>query len=530
MLLAGITPTALAATLATVAVPLPLQSPQHLRGRVASETRPRVASIVRLAVHLPVAALIVAYAIRFSLLSISVYDGFGDPPYDMALFDQGIWLLSRFHAPFVTVMGRNLFGDHTCFILLLAVPIYWVYPHAQALLVLQSCLLAGAAVPIYLLGRRLLHSTVLATALAAAYLLNPALQNGNLEQFHPEAFLTLALSIAVYAAVTWRPRLLVGAVIAALLCKQDTALLIIPLGGWVLWRRNRRLGLLIMAGAAAWMAIAFEVIIKSLLGTASFNSTRIPFGGVTGLIKAIFTEPGQVWSYIKGNGRPWYLWQMASSVGWGFLFSPEIAAIVVLTFLENELADFVYMHQILYHYSMPLVPVLVAGTVFAISRLKTPNRRRAATTVVTSCALVACFLWGLAPFSRHTYAHMSPSNPEVGYVHQALKALPPNGIVSAFYPWVAHIDHRTRIYMWPTPFAAKYWDLYQEEGQRLSFAGQITYLVLPTDLTGSDATTFATISRQYRVIKRVGNVAVYKKIVAPVKTAAAETASATRGG
>ena len=50
--------------------------------------------------HLPVAILAVAYAIRFSLLSVQVHDGYGTPPYDMALFDQGIWLLSRFKAPF----------------------------------------------------------------------------------------------------------------------------------------------------------------------------------------------------------------------------------------------------------------------------------------------------------------------------------------------------------------------------------------------------------------------------------------------
>jgi uncharacterized membrane protein len=465
----------------------------------------------RVAPHLPLGALVVAYAVRFSLLSVSVYDGYASPPYDMALFDQGIWLLSRFHAPFVTVMGRNLFGDHTCFVLLLVVPLYWVYPHAQALLVLQSCLLAAAAVPIYLLARRLVDSTVLATALAAAYLLNPALQHGNLEQFHPEAFLTLALALAIYAAVAWHPRLLTGAVIAALLCKQDTALLIIPLGLWVAVRRHRAGGLLIAAAAAAWMAIAFEVIINALLGTTSFNATRIPFGGTGGFIRAIFEEPGQVWAYLRANGRPFYLWQMGTSVGWGFVFAPEVAAIAILTFLENELAAFVYMHQILYHYSMPLVPVLVAGTVFAVSRLATRRRRQAATVVVTACALFTCFLWGLAPFSEHTYPHWSPSSPEVADINAALKALPPHAVVSAYYPYVAHIDHRTRVYMWPTPFAAKYWGLYTEEGQRLPFAGQIQYLALPTDLTGSDAATFEQIAPQYRIVEQVGDVAVYRK-------------------
>ena len=83
-----------------------------------------------------------------------MHDGYGTPGYDMGIFDQGVWLLSRFHAPFVTVMGRNLFGDHTSFILLLAVPLYWVWPHAQTLLVLQTCLLAAAAVPVYLLALR----------------------------------------------------------------------------------------------------------------------------------------------------------------------------------------------------------------------------------------------------------------------------------------------------------------------------------------------------------------------------------------
>ena len=38
-------------------------------------------------------------------------------PYDLAIFDQGMWLITHFHVPFVTVMGRNLFGDHTSFVL-----------------------------------------------------------------------------------------------------------------------------------------------------------------------------------------------------------------------------------------------------------------------------------------------------------------------------------------------------------------------------------------------------------------------------
>jgi hypothetical protein len=280
----------------------------------------------------------------------------------------------------------------------------------------------------------------------------------------------------------------------------------------VAWRRQRRLGLLIAAAAAAWMAVAFEVIIYSLLGTTSFNAVRIPFGGIGGLVRTAFTKPGELWAYLRADGRPFYLWQMATSVGWGFLIAPELAAVGILTFAENELAAFVYMHQIRYHYSMPLVAVLVTGTVLAVSRLATPRRRQLATAVVAGCAFVSCVLWGLAPFSSHTYPHWSPSSPEVHDINAALTALPAHAVVSAYYPYVAHIDHRRRIYMWPTPFSAQYWGLYRQEGQRLPFAGQIQYLVLPTDLTGRDAATFATISSQYRVVREVGDVAVYRQI------------------
>jgi hypothetical protein len=106
----------------------------------------------RAAPHGPVVVLAAGYAWYFARLSVAVHDGYGTFGFDLGIFDQGVWLLSRFHAPFVTVMGRDLFGDHTSFILLLAVPLYWVHDAPQTLLVLQAILLGGAALPIYALA------------------------------------------------------------------------------------------------------------------------------------------------------------------------------------------------------------------------------------------------------------------------------------------------------------------------------------------------------------------------------------------
>ncbi len=461
--------------------------------------------------HLPVALLIGAYVGWFGQLSVAVHDGYGTPGYDMGIFDQGVWLLSRFHAPFVTVMGRNLFGDHTSFILLLAVPLYWVWPHAQTLLVLQTCLLAAAAVPVYLLAWRRTASALVATGLAAAYLLNPALQNGNLEQFHPEAFLVLSVAVAIYAAVESRPVLLAVGVAASLLVKEDAALLIIPLAVWVYFRRNQKWGVRIGVAAAAWMAFAYTVVINTLLGTMSFYTDRIPFGGLGGLAQTAVVHPIQFWRYTRGGGRLFYLWQMAAAFGLVFLLAPEVAAIALLAVGENVLSTFPYMHQILYHYSLPIVAVLAMGTAFAVVTLSTDFRRYFATAVVVAAAFVSCLYWGLAPFSRQSYPHLSPTSPQVLAINTVLKRVPPNAVVSAYYPYVAHLDHRTRIYQWPTPFAAQYWGLYTQEGQRLPFAGQVQYLVLPLALSPSDQAVWASISRQFKSIAEGGGVVVYRR-------------------
>ncbi|HUJ65744.1 MAG TPA: DUF2079 domain-containing protein, partial [Acidimicrobiales bacterium] len=239
---------------------------------------------------------------------------------------------------------------------------------------------------------------------------------------------------------------------------------------------------------------------------------RVPFGGVDGLAGAPVFHPVTFWKYLVGGSRPFYVWQMGFSFGWAFLLAPEIAAIGILTVAENTLSTFPYMHEILYHYSLPLVPVLAIGTAFAIGRLATRRRREIVTSFVTLAAFVSCILWGLAPFSRYEYPHLNPSGPQVAAVNHVLGRVPPDAVVSAYYPYVAHLDHRVRIYQWPTPFRAAYWGLYNQEGQRLPFAGQVQYVVIPTLLSGEDQTVFASISSGFALVAEGGGVSVYRRV------------------
>jgi len=459
--------------------------------------------------------LVVFYIAWFIHLNLQSYYTYGEPPFDLAIFDQGLWLISHFHVPFVTVMGRNLFGDHTSFVLYLFAPFYRLFPEPQGLLVLQTFLVAGPAVPIYLLARKYIKSTIIATTLVAVYLLNPIIEQGNLDQFHPEAFQVLFISLAIYAAIERRKALLVVMVVLSLMVKEDAATLVVPLGVWVAARRDRRLGLSIITGSVLWAMVANWLIIPSILGAPSIYAGRLPFGGFSGLLGTIFHRPGQFFSYLGSQSRPFYLWQLGSTVGFAFLFAPEIAAIGVLLVAENIISNDPYMHQILYQYSMALVPILVLGTLFAIAQQSTVWRRNTLTIAALCAAIWTCALWGYAPFSSNLVFTNSVSPSSIQGLNYLEKQLPPNAVVAAWYPLVSHIDQRTQIYVWPTPFSASNWGLGQT-GERLPVSGQVQYLLLPVPLTSSeDPQVFSQISKHYELVRSRGGFGLYEKTDSP---------------
>ncbi len=463
--------------------------------------------------HWAVIALIVAYVAWFSYLSWKLYYGYGYPPFDLSIFDQGMWLLTHFHIPFVTVMGRNLFGDHTSFILLLFAPFYRLFPEPQGLLMLQTLAIACTTIPIYVLAQKFTRNTYIATALAATFLLNPALEQGNMQQFHPEAFQVLIIAVAIYAAIESRGVLLLVMVVLSLMVKEDAALLVVPLGLWVLWRRDRKWGLWIIAGAVAWTAAALELIIPSLLGQGSLYSGDIPFGGVTGFFRTLFAHPVTFFTYLKDDGRPYYVWQMGFMNGWVFLLSPEIAAIGILVLLENVVSTLPYMHQIPYQFSMPLVPVLVLGTVWAIARQKSPTRRYVVTTIALGCALWSCVLWGLAPFSNNSVSgEWAPNSAAVRSFASLERKIPANAIVSAWYLFVPHLDHRTQIYLWPTPFDTGNYGLFNNNGTVLPVASKVQYLVLPIPVNAStDQAVFDRLAKKFTLIAHDDGIGLFKR-------------------
>ena len=452
-----------------------------------------------------VAAAVVIHTAYFTQRSLDVHHALGTASYDSGLYDQGVWLLSRFREPFVTLMGRNLFGDHTSFVLLFLVPFYWIWPAAGVLFFSQSAALAAGAIPVFLYGRRRLGNEWFAAVAALAYLVHPAVGWTNLENFHPDSFLGVFVGFALWAALERRWRTYVVFVVLALSVKEDASLVLVPLGVWVGLRRNWRIGLATVFGSVAFMAVAMFVVMRNLIGVPTRNTWRLPFSRPddstvrAGLrvVGSVFTRPGELRDHLTSDGRPWYLWQMTAPFAGLFLRLPSVAAISALVLFTNILSTFWYQYQIQYHYALVAVPALSIGTVHAIGaihrrvvwtepavggRTFDVSGRTAAVVVLALSSLVGSYLWAPVPWGRTAVFHGVPDNDWANAAREMIAQVPDDAVLSAHYRITPHTAHRTEIYQFPTPFrSVLYGPNGNVDGPRLpERAERVEYVILPT--------------------------------------------------
>jgi uncharacterized membrane protein len=447
-------------------------------------------------------ALVAGYTAYFTRLTLNVHHGLGTSAYDFALYDQGVWLLSRFHAPFVTLMGRNLFGDHTSFILLPLVPLYWLFPSAGVLFFSQAFAIGMGAVPVFLLARKRLAHESLALLMAAGYLLHPAVAWTNRENFHPDAFIAVFVGFAIYAAIERKWRMYGVFFVLALLVKEDASLVLVPLGIWVTVKRDKLLGLASILGALSFMIFAMFVVMRSLIGVPTRNAWRVPFGGPTGFLKALVTQPHNVVKHYWSDNRPFYLWQMTFPFLWVFAIAPSVALISAVVLATNMLSTFWYQYQIEYHYALVAVPALSMGTVWAIATI--PKARQALVVAAVSLSAVwSAWAWGPLSFSRNEIYTWAPNHPVAVAAREIIEDIPAGAVVSAQHSLTAHLAHRREIYMFPTPFSA---ELYGPDDslayQRLPAADRVEYVVLPNTLEPGDQIDWDRVSSDFQLVEQ----------------------------
>ncbi|MEB3335931.1 MAG: DUF2079 domain-containing protein, partial [Leptolyngbyaceae bacterium] len=150
-------------------------------------------------------AILISSAILFvsSVLRHELFNSSGD----LAVFDQGVYLISQGKPPISTVLGFHVLSDHAAWILYLLAFLYKIYPSVYWLFAVQAIALALGALLAYLLVLQAGLKKSQAITMAVVYLLYPVVYNSNLCDFHPDTIAVPALLSAVLASrsrkTTW---------------------------------------------------------------------------------------------------------------------------------------------------------------------------------------------------------------------------------------------------------------------------------------------------------------------------------------
>lgn len=406
--------------------------------------------------------LIACYFALFATLSILRYANFRAPGVDIAIFDQAVWLLSRFEGFTSTIRGMNIFGDHFAPILFMLVPLYWVGGNVPALLVVQTAALALGALPLYLIARDRLESRWVALAVAGAYLAYPALGHMNLFDFHPETIALCFLLFAVLALERRRFAWVYVLCLGALLCKEDMALAVFVLGLLVYFKYDRRAGKIIAAGTALYLLVVVLLVIPAL-GPEGFQySGRLTQFGNTPLeaAKNFVLRPLRTLGIIATRQNLSYVFALLAPVAFLCLLSPVFLLPALPAFAINIVSDLPEQHTILFQYTAALIPFVFVALVFGLRKMRIWSdgafRRQfvmgAVAFVLVASSLAGAFYLGPSPLAETWTLAKYRSDAHIDVIREGLSVIPQDARVSAQIYLLPHLSEREYIYMFPQPF------------------------------------------------------------------------------
>jgi uncharacterized membrane protein len=315
---------------------------------------------------------------------------------DLAIFDQAVWHYSQFQAPFSSIKGIDLLGDHFHPLVAILAPLYWIWSDPRMLLVAQSLLVAASAIPVFLFARDRIGRGG-ALLLSVAYISFWGIQVGVGFDFHEVAFAPLLIACLILSAdrESWR-RMWVAALLL-LAVKEDLSLFVAFFGFYLLTGGHRRQGALLIAIGIGWFELATKIFIPHFGGGVAYAYWSYGELGrnLWSATLTLITHPWRVFTIgLAGEKGRTTVALLAPFLGLSLCSRVFLLAVPLL--LERMLSTDQQMWGTSFHYSLAIAPVLAmaaaAGLANVTSRAPRLSKWVPAATVVMVLANVALTL------------------------------------------------------------------------------------------------------------------------------------------
>lgn len=283
--------------------------------------------------------------------------------FDLAIFDNALYLISQEQKPFVSFRGLHILGDHAALILYPLAWLYKLYPSVYWLFAVQAIALTLGILPLWYLADEAGLKPTQVKTITFVYLLYPLIFNVNLADFHPEVMAVPAILGAVLAARKKQLWWFILAIAFILSCKAVLALTVAAMGIWLVgWERKTQYGIIAIVSSSIWFAITTQMIIPHFSGSEAAAVNRYGYLGnsIVQIIQNLFFKPWLVSSQVFSLATLEYIFLLILPVLWAISFcsnyAPFIGAIPIL--LVNILSESASQRNLVHQYSLPILPWL----------------------------------------------------------------------------------------------------------------------------------------------------------------------------
>lgn len=358
--------------------------------------------------------------------------------FDLGIYDQALWLYSRFYLPLSTIKIPNMIvlGDHFSPSFALLSPIYWLVADVRWLIFWQAFLFCLGAWPLYLLAKSVLRQKFLPLVIALGYLIFWGSQYALTFDVH---MITFGAALLPWLFYFLHCRRWLGywlAFFLALGFKEDMSIILFSLGVYAILRyRFYRIGISSMVVSFIWLLLVSKVFIPSLAGS-------FPYAAIlpTNLIELqnILFHPAAKWVAVFWS---FFAFAFLPLLGWAAL--PMIALHFLVHWLDPR---FFGRWEMALHYRVPLAAMLAVGAIWGIHSLS-----RRVLPLVFSLGLLSTL--AITQFYLHLPLNtlLKPAFYErdgrFAGIEELMTKIPPEASVITQNNIAAHLSHRRQVYL-----------------------------------------------------------------------------------
>lgn len=467
--------------------------------------------ITKKTVNIILVVMAVAIFVFTGVTTILRYLTYSNTTFDFGIFAQ-MYEYMRQKGMISTTVERNgllsHFGVHFSPVFYLALPIYFLFPYAETLQLIQAFMIVLPVIPILLLCRHYKMSNWMCVAISLLYFVYPATSGGAFYDIHENCFLTFFILMTIWAIEKHKNVATVIFVLLTFSVKEDAAVYILVLGAYLLFsRRDKKRGIILMLVSLIYFAIAVSIVNSYGLGILDDRFENLYFssdGGLFQIVETIILNPAYVLGQTIANTFDgsfdkieYLLFMLVPMSGALFTTGKKYSRYILMMpfIIFNVITTYLYLHKVTFQYNFGVIALFMYVVIMNLSELKLKRAKTLACTSVICASIL--FMGNIFPDIIYYGEKYIDNKADYEQINTALEEIPQDASVSASKYLVPHLSKHLELYD-------------QREAENIIYTD---YIVIDESDEMEDYFEEMLASEKYESVHSVdGLIQVYKKI------------------